>query len=193
MSNSENQPTSSPVLHPETAALHAGFRQDPATNAVAVPIYQTTSYEFGSTDHAANLFGLAELGNIYTRIMNPTTDVLEKRLAAIEGGVAALAVASGQVASAYAIQNLAVAGDNIVSSTDIYGGTWNLFKNTLAQQGIEVRFVDPSNPENFAAATRRSPMPICHRSCAVISTGLPRLCHRMGTAPIYNLCSRMAD
>ena len=153
MSISENQPISTPVLHPETAALHAGFRQDPATNAVAVPIYQTTSYEFGSTDHAANLFGLAELGNIYTRIMNPTTDVLEKRLAAIEGGVAALAVASGQVASAYAVQNLAVAGDNIVSSTDIYGGTWNLFKNTLAQQGIEVRFVDPSNPANFAAAT----------------------------------------
>ena len=153
MSISDNQPISSPVVHPETAALHAGFRQDPTTNAVAVPIYQTTSYEFGSTDHAANLFGLAELGNIYTRIMNPTTDVLEKRLAVIEGGVAALAVASGQVASAYAVQNLAVAGDNIVSSTDIYGGTWNLFKNTLGQQGIEVRFVDPSNPANFAAAT----------------------------------------
>jgi len=139
--------------HPATLALHAGYRADPATNAVAVPIYQTTSYKFGSTEHAANLFSLSELGNIYTRIMNPTTDVLEQRLAAIEGGVAALAVASGQTASAYAIQNLAVAGDNIVSSTDLYGGTWNLFRNTLRQQGIEVRFVDPSRPENFAEAS----------------------------------------
>jgi len=147
---------SEPTLNtnnPETLALHAGYRSDPTTNAVAVPIYQTTSYQFGSTEHAANLFGLAELGNIYTRIMNPTTDVLEKRLSAIEGGVAALAVSSGQTASAYAIQNLARAGDNIVSSTDLYGGTWNLFKNTLKDQGIEVRFVDPSDPENFARAS----------------------------------------
>lgn len=139
--------------NPETIALHTGYRADPATNAVAVPIYQTTSYQFQSTDHAANLFGLSELGNIYTRIMNPTTDVLEKRISAIEGGAAALAVASGQAASAHAIQNLAHAGDNIVSSTDLYGGTYNLFKNTLRNQGIEVRFVDPSDPENFAKAT----------------------------------------
>ena len=145
---------SNPVsIHPSTLALHAGYRADPTTNAVAVPIYQTTSYQFGSTEYAANLFSLSELGNIYTRIMNPTTDVLEQRLAAIEGGAAALAVASGQTASAYAIQNLAVAGDNIVSSTDLYGGTWNLFQNTLRQQGIEVRFVDPSRPENFAEAS----------------------------------------
>jgi O-acetylhomoserine (thiol)-lyase len=110
-------------IHPATLALHAGYRADPTTNAVAVPIYQTTSYQFDSAEHAGNLFSLSELGNIYTRIMNPTTDVLERRLAAIEGGAAALAVASGQTASAYAVQNLAVAGDNIVSSTDLYGGT----------------------------------------------------------------------
>ncbi|WP_372070946.1 PLP-dependent transferase [Tistrella mobilis] len=139
--------------HPETAVLHAGYRADPTTGAVAVPIYQTTSYQFESTTKAANLFALSELGNIYTRIMNPTTDVLEQRLAALEGGVAALAVSSGQAASALAIQNLAQAGDNVVSSTDLYGGTWNLFANTLRQQGIEVRFVDPSDPENFRRAT----------------------------------------
>ena len=139
--------------HPETLALHAGWRADPTTTAVAVPIYQTTSFQFNSTEHAANLFALAELGNIYTRIGNPTTDVLEKRVAALEGGVAALAVSSGQAASAFAVQNLARAGDNIVSSTDLYGGTWNLFQNTLKDQGIEVRFVDPSDPEAFARAT----------------------------------------
>ena len=139
--------------HPETLALHAGYRADPATGAVAVPIYQTTSYQFRHAEHAANLFALKELGNIYTRIMNPTNDVLEKRVAALEGGVAALAVSSGQAASAVAIQNLAVAGDNIVSSTDLYGGTWNLFANTLKQQGIEVRFVDPADPGNFLRAT----------------------------------------
>ena len=120
---------------------------------MAVPIYQTTSYQFQNTEHAGNLFALKEFGNIYTRIMNPTTDVLEKRLAALEGGVAALAVASGQAASTLAIQNLAQAGDNVVSSTDLYGGTWNLFANTLKQQGIEVRFVDPSDPENFRKAS----------------------------------------
>lgn len=139
--------------HPETLALHAGWRRDPSTHAVAVPIYQTTSYQFDNTEHAANLFALKELGNVYTRIMNPTQDVLEQRIAAIEGGVAALAVASGQAASAIAVQNLARAGDNIVSSTDLYGGTWNLFANTLKDQGIEVRFVDPSDPEGFARAT----------------------------------------
>ncbi len=138
---------------PETLVLHAGYRADPTTGSVAVPIYQTTSYQFASTEHAANLFALKELGNIYTRIMNPTTDVLEKRIAALEGGVAALAVASGQAASAFSLQNLASAGDNVVSSTDLYGGTWNLFANTLKQQGLEVRFVDPSDPENFRRAT----------------------------------------
>ncbi|MCO5147900.1 MAG: PLP-dependent transferase [Aquamicrobium sp.] len=140
-------------LHPETLALHAGWRADPSTGSVAVPIHQTTSYQFNDTDHAANLFALKEFGNIYTRIMNPTVDVLEKRVAALEGGVGALAVASGQAASAYAIQNLARAGDNVVSSTDLYGGTWNLFANTLKDQGIEVRFVDPADPEAFRRAT----------------------------------------
>ena len=139
--------------HPETLALHAGWRRDPATNAVAVPIYQTTSYQFDSTEHAANLFGLRELGNIYTRIMNPTQDAFEKRLAAMEGGAAALALAAGQAASAFTVMNLARAGDNIVSSTDLYGGTWNLFANTLKDLGIETRFVDPTDPEAFARAT----------------------------------------
>src|SRR5882757_151463 len=139
--------------NPETIVLHAGYRADPTTGAVAVPIYQTTSYQFTSAEHASNLFALKELGNIYTRIMNPTTDVLEKRIAALDGGVAALAVSSGQAASAFSIQNLARAGDNVVSSTDLYGGTWNLFANTMKDQGIEVRFVDPTDPENFRKAT----------------------------------------
>jgi O-acetylhomoserine (thiol)-lyase len=139
---------------PETLALHGGsYRFDPATNAVAVPIYQTTSYQFNNTEHAVNLFALKELGNIYTRVMNPTQDVLEQRIAAIEGGAAALAVASGQSASAYSVFNLAQAGDNIVSATDLYGGTWNLFANTLKQFGIETRFVDPADPQNFRRAT----------------------------------------
>lgn len=139
--------------HPETLALHAGWRRDEATHAVAVPIYQTTSFLFDSSENAANLFGLKELGNIYTRIMNPTNDAFEKRMAAIEGGVGALAVASGQAATAYSVQNLARSGDNIVTSTDLYGGTWNLFANTLKDQGIEARFVDPTDPEAFARAT----------------------------------------
>jgi O-acetylhomoserine (thiol)-lyase len=142
-----------PSKHPETLALHAGWRRDSATNAVAVPIYQTTSFQFDSAEHAANLFALKELGNVYTRIMNPTAEALEQRVAAIEGGAAALALASGQAASALAVQNLARVGDNIVSSTDLYGGTWNLFANTLKDQGIEVRFVDPADPEAFARAT----------------------------------------
>ena len=138
---------------PETIALHSGWRADPTTGSVAVPIHQTTSFQFDNTDHAANLFALSELGNIYTRIMNPTTDVLEKRIAQLEGGVAGLATSSGQSATAIAIQNIAKSGDNIVSSTDVYGGTWNLFANTLKDQGIEVRFVDPSEPNNFLDAT----------------------------------------
>lgn len=140
-------------LHPETLALHAGYRNDPTTNSVAVPLHQTTSYQFDSAEHAANLFALKEFGNIYTRIMNPTTDVLEQRLAALEGGVAALGVASGQSAATLAILNLCEAGDNFVTSTDIYGGTWNLFANTFKQMGIEARFVDPADPEAFREAT----------------------------------------
>jgi O-acetylhomoserine (thiol)-lyase len=141
--------------HPETIVLHAGYRSDSATNAVAVPIYQTTSFQFGSTEHASNLFALKEFGNIYTRIMNPTSAVLEERMAALEGGVAALAVSSGQAASLMAVQNICHAGDNFVSSTDLYGGTWNLFANTLSTMGIEVRFVDPTDPEAFRKATDR--------------------------------------
>ena len=137
----------------ETIALHAGWRNDENTGSVAVPIHQTTSYQFNDTAHAASLFGLQEFGNIYTRIMNPTCDVLEQRMAALDGGAAGLAVASGQTASAYSIQNLARAGDNIVSSSHLYGGTYNQFKNNLKEMGIEVRFVDPTDPENFEKAT----------------------------------------
>ena len=137
--------------NPETLVLHAGsYRSDKSTNSVAVPIYQTTSYQFDNTEHAGNLFALKELGNIYTRIMNPTTAVLEERLAALEGGLAALCVSSGSAAIAVSIQNLASAGDNIVSSPHLYGGTWNLFNNTLKQFGIEVRIADPERPESFA-------------------------------------------
>ncbi len=152
--------------HPETLALHAGWRRDSATNAVAVPIYQTTSYQFDSSEHAANLFGLKELGNIYTRIMNPTNDALEQRLAALEGGVAALGLASGQAASAFSVQNVARAGDNIVSSTDLYGGTWNLFANTLKDQGIETRFVDPDRSRGLRPRHRRqAPAPTTRKRC----------------------------
>ena len=136
--------------NPETIALHGGdYRKDPATNAVAVPIYRTTAYQFDSTEHAAKLFKLEEFGNIYTRIMNPTNDVLEKRIAALEGGLACLTVSSGQTASTFAILNVAQAGDNIVSSTDLYGGTVSLFTNTLSKLGIEIRYADPADPKNF--------------------------------------------
>src|SRR5215467_5458861 len=139
--------------NPETVVLHAGPRSDGTSGAVAVPIFQTTSYQFRDTEHAANLFALKEFGNIYSRIMNPTCDALEQKVAALEGGVAALAVSSGQAASAMAIQNLCRPGDNVVSSTDLYGGTWNLFANTLPAMGINVRFVDPADPEAFRRAT----------------------------------------
>lgn len=135
-----------------TRALHAGQIPDPATNARAVPIYQTTSYTFNSSEHAANLFALKEMGNIYTRLMNPTTDVLEKRLAELDGGVGALALASGSAAITLAILNLAKAGDNIISSSYLYGGTYNLFHHTFARMGITVKFVDTSNPAEVAAA-----------------------------------------
>ena len=137
----------------ETIALHAGWRNDETTGSVAVPIHQTTSYQFNDTAHAASLFGLQEFGNIYTRIMNPTCDVLEQRMAALDGAAAGLAVSSGQTASAYSIQNVARAGDNIVSSSHLYGGTYNQFKNNLREMGIEVRFVDPTDPANFEKAT----------------------------------------
>lgn len=136
----------------ETLAVHGGQEPDPTTLSRAVPIYQTTSYVFRDTEHAANLFSLKEFGNIYTRIMNPTQDVFEKRIAALEGGVGALAVASGQAAITYSILNIAKAGDEIVSSSSLYGGTYNLFHYTLPKLGITVKFVDPSDPENFRRA-----------------------------------------
>ncbi len=135
---------------PATLAIHAGQEPDPTTGARAVPIYQTTSYVFHDTDHAARLFALEEFGNIYTRIMNPTTDVFEKRVAALEGGVGALGVASGSAATTLAVLNITKAGQNFVSSSTLYGGTYNLFAHTLKDLGIEARFVDASRPEEFA-------------------------------------------
>ncbi|WP_019637595.1 homocysteine synthase [Paenibacillus fonticola] len=136
----------------ETLAVHAGQEIDPTTYSRAVPLYQTTSYGFRDTEHAANLFGLKEFGNIYSRIMNPTNDVFEKRVAALEGGVGALATSSGQAAITFSILNIAGAGDEIVSSATLYGGTYNLFSTTFAKLGIKVTFVDSSNPDNFRAA-----------------------------------------
>ena len=139
--------------HPATLALHAGQSPDPTTKSVAVPIYQTTSYEFNDAQHAADLFALAVPGNIYTRIMNPTWDVMEQRVAALEGGIAACAIASGQAAVTYSVMNIAKAGDNIISVSTLYGGTYTLFAHTLPQYGIEVRFVDPDSPEKVAELT----------------------------------------
>jgi O-acetylhomoserine (thiol)-lyase len=155
---------------PETIALHGGQKPDPATNARAVPIYQTTSYVFHDTAHAARLFGLQEFGNIYTRIMNPTTDVLEQRVAQLEGGTGALAVSSGQAAETLALLNIAHAGDEILSSASLYGGTYNLFHYTFPKMGIGVKFVDPSDPENFRKA-------ITNRTKAIFaeSIGNPKL------------------
>ncbi|MCM3786320.1 homocysteine synthase [Neobacillus mesonae] len=136
----------------ETLAVHAGQEIDPTTLSRAVPLYQTTSYGFRDSEHAANLFSLQEFGNIYTRIKNPTTDVFEKRIAALESGVGALATASGQAAITFSILNIAGSGDEIVSASSLYGGTYNLFSNTLAKLGITVKFVDSTNPENFKAA-----------------------------------------
>jgi len=138
----------------ETLALHGGQQPDPTTNARAVPIYQTTSYVFNDADHAANLFGLREPGNIYTRIMNPTTDVFEQRVAALEGGVGALAFSSGSAAVTFAILNIAGAGDHVVSANSLYGGTYNLFVHTLPRFGLDVELVDPADPENFRRAIR---------------------------------------
>ena len=141
----------------ETLQVHAGQEQpDPATDARAVPIYMTTSYVFKDSATAAGRFALSEPGNIYTRLMNPTSDVFEKRIAALEGGIAALATASGSAAITYAIQNIALAGDHVVASANVYGGTYNLLANTLREQGIETTFVDPSDPQNFAKAIKKN-------------------------------------
>jgi O-acetylhomoserine (thiol)-lyase len=146
-------PTDSPIPQNfETLALHAGQSVDPYSKSRAVPIYQTTSYVFDDTAHAARLFGLQEFGNIYTRIMNPTTDVFERRIAALEGGSHAVATASGQAAETLAITTIAEAGDEVVASTSLYGGTYNLLHYTLPKYGIQVKFVDPSDPEGFRRA-----------------------------------------
>jgi len=137
-------------LHFETLSVHAGYKPDPVTRSVAVPLYQTVAYAFDSAQHGADLFDLKVAGNIYTRIMNPTQDVLEQRVAALEGGIAALALASGQAAVTYSILTIAEAGDNIVASSALYGGTYNLFAHTLPQYGIETRFADYRRPESFA-------------------------------------------
>ncbi len=147
MSTSDDRP-----LHFDTLALHAGYTPDPTTGARAVPIYQTTSYAFRDAEHASALFGLKEFGNIYTRLMNPTTDVFEKRIAALEGGVGALAVASGQAAETLTLLTLLKAGDELVSGSSLYGGTYNLFKVTLPRLGIHTRFVDANRPESFREA-----------------------------------------
>lgn len=145
-----------------TQCLHAGQEPDPTTMARAVPVYRTTAYAFRDTEHAANLFALKELGNIYTRLMNPTQDVLEKRVAAIEGGAAALALASGTSAIFYSIINICQAGDDIVSANTLYGGTYTMFKDILPQFGIKVNFVDPRNPENFRSAiTEQTKLVFC--------------------------------
>ncbi|MGB7970467.1 MAG: homocysteine synthase [Candidatus Deferrimicrobiaceae bacterium] len=155
---------------PETIALHGGQKPDPSTNARAVPIYQTTSYVFHDTAHAARLFGLQEFGNIYTRIMNPTTDVLEQRIAQLEGGTGALAVSSGQAAETLALLNIANAGDEILSSASLYGGTYNLFHYTFPKMGIDVKFVDSSDPLNFRKAITKKTKAIFAESI-----GNPRL------------------
>lgn len=166
----------------ETLQLHAGQSPDPATNARAVPIYQTTSYVFNDSDHAANLFGLREFGNIYTRIMNPTTDVFEKRIAALEGGVAGLATASGQAAEFLSIINLAQAGDNIVSTSHLYGGTYNLFKVTLPRLGIQVKLVDSDDPNEIIDAIDDKT-----KALYVETIGNPRL-----NIPDFELLSKLA-
>jgi O-acetylhomoserine (thiol)-lyase len=150
MANDQNGKT--PQLHFDTLAIHGGQEPDPATNARAVPIYQTTSYVFNDAEHAARLFALQEFGNIYTRIMNPTTDVFEKRIAALEGGMAALALSSGQAAETLTVLTIAKAGDEIISTTSLYGGTYNLFHYTLPKLGINVRFVDAADYEGLRAA-----------------------------------------
>ena len=142
--------------HFETTAIHGGHAGDPHTKSRAVPIYQTTSYTFDDAEHAARLFALQEFGNIYTRIMNPTSDVLEQRIAQLEGGVGALALASGQAATIFSIFNLARAGDHIVASASLYGGTYSAFMHTVPKFGIEITLVDPSKPENFKNAIREN-------------------------------------
>ena len=165
-------------LKVESLALHGGQEADPTTGSRAVPIYQTTSYQFKSAEHAANLFGLKEFGNIYTRLMNPTSDVLEKRIAAIDGGVGALAVASGQAASTIALLNIAQAGDEIVSSDSLYGGTYNLFHYTFPKFGVKVNFVKA----NDLAALEKAITP---KTKAVYAESIGQSAHRKGARAAF--------
>jgi O-acetylhomoserine (thiol)-lyase len=151
MSTADNNQGAARPLHFETLSVHAGYKPDPTTKSCAVPIYQTAAYAFDSAQHGADLFDLKVPGNIYTRIMNPTNDVLEQRIAALEGGIGALALASGQAAVTYAILTICEAGDNIISSSALYGGTYNLLAHTLPQWGISTRFADYKNPASFEA------------------------------------------
>ncbi|MDA8527608.1 PLP-dependent transferase [Opitutaceae bacterium] len=184
-----------------TKAVHAGQAPDPTTNARAVPLYQTTSYVFNSTEHAANLFSLKELGNLYTRVMNPTTDVLEQRIAALEGGTAALAHASGQAAITDAIMNIAGSGDHIISVSQLYGGTYNLFHYTLPKLGIEVEFVDAGDPDAFKRALKPNTkafygegignpalniFPIEEVSAIAKEAGVPLIIDNTALSPILN-------
>lgn len=188
-----------------TQAIHAGYTIEPTTKSVAVPIYQTTSYAFDNTQHGADLFNLAVAGNIYTRIMNPTTDVLEQRLAALEGGVAALALASGMAAITYAVQTLVKAGDNIIAASALYGGTYNFFAHTLPNQGIEVRFFDINHPEQIAQlADEKTKLVFCESisNPAIKVADIPKiaqLVHQVGvplmvdnTVPSPVLCRPLA-
>lgn len=181
-------PLTPPALHPETVALHGAYRHDPATLATAVPIYLTNAYAFESIEHASDVFDLRRDGRTYSRLMNPTTDIFEQRIASLENGVAALATSSGQAAIMMAVLNLAAAGDNIVSSTHLYGGTINLLSTTFQRLGIETRFVDPGDPEHFAEASdartrcwfaealpnpKLSPFPITEVGAIAERTGVP--------------------
>lgn len=165
----------------ETLCLHAGYTPEPTTHSQAVPLYRTAAYRFNSTEHAANLFALKELGNIYTRLMNPTTDVLEQRVAALEGGAAALAVASGTSAIFYSIINLAQSGDEIVSANNLYGGTYTMFNDILPSMGIKVRLVDPGDPKNFKTAINDKTKAVF---CETIGNPAMELVDLQGTADI---------
>lgn len=167
-------------MKPETLALHQGFRADPSTNAVAVPIYQTASYAFNNTQHGADLFSLKVAGNIYTRLMNPTTDVLEQRMAALEQGIGAVVTSSGMAAISYAVETLTETGDNIIASNRIYGGSVTYFTQTLKRRGVEVRFVDPAKPEQIlAVADEKTKLVFCESICnpTIDVVDIPQFAH----------------
>jgi O-acetylhomoserine (thiol)-lyase len=179
----------SPQQRLATLALHAGQVPDPTTTARAVPIYSTTSYVFHDTDHAANLFGLREFGNIYTRLMNPTTDVLEKRLAALDGGAAALALASGQAAITASLLTITHSGQNFISANSLYGGTWTLFTQTFQKLGIEVRFFDPKRPEDIGKLVDQNTRAVYIETPGNPKNDVPDY-RRSPTRPIVTACRR---